>query len=57
MVQAPVVYLISSLGTKRNTISITNQVIGLVNIFQTSAIKLIIDFVTKAGIYYQETSP
>jgi hypothetical protein len=34
--------------------SATNQVVGLVGIFQTNAIKPIIDFVAKAGIYYQE---
>jgi hypothetical protein len=55
MVQALVVYPTSSPGTKRNTTSATNQVIGLVGIFQTSAIRLIIDFITKAGIYRQET--
>jgi hypothetical protein len=49
-----VVYPISSPGTKRNTISATNQVIGPAGIFQTSIIKPIIDFVAKTGIYYQE---
>jgi hypothetical protein len=56
MVQALIVYPTSSPGTKRNTMSATNQVIGLASIFQTNAIKLIIDFVAKAGIYYQEIS-
>jgi hypothetical protein len=51
IVQAPVVHLTSSPGTKRNTMSATNQVVGLVGILQTNAIKLIIDFVTKAGTY------
>jgi hypothetical protein len=35
----------------------TNQVIGLVGTLQTSAIRPIIDFVAKAGIYYQEMLP
>jgi hypothetical protein len=51
------VYLTSSPDTKRNTISTTNQVTSLVGIFQKSAIKPIIDFVAKAGTYYQEMSP
>jgi hypothetical protein len=54
VIQAPVVYLTSSPGTKRNTTSATNQVVGLAGIFQTNAIKLIIDFVIKTRIYYQE---
>jgi hypothetical protein len=54
MVQAPVVYPTSSLGTKRNTISATNQVVGLAGIFQTSAIRPIIDFIAKTRIYRQE---
>jgi hypothetical protein len=57
MVQAPVVYPTSSPGTKRNTTSITNQVIGLAGTLQTSAIRPIIDFVAKAGTYRQETLP
>jgi hypothetical protein len=57
VVQVPVVYPTSSPGTKRNIMSVTNQVIGLAGILQTNAIRPIIDFVTKAGIYYQETSP
>jgi hypothetical protein len=57
MVQAPVVHPISSPGTKRNTTSVTNQVVGLAGIFQTSAIRPTIDFVIKAGTYRQETSP
>jgi hypothetical protein len=48
----PIVYLTFNLDTKRNTMSITNQTIGLVSIFQTNIIKLIIDFITKAGLYY-----
>jgi hypothetical protein len=55
-VQAPMVYLTSSPSTKRNAISITNQVVGPAGIFQTSTIKPTIDFVAKAGIYRQETS-
>jgi hypothetical protein len=54
MVQAPVVHPTSSPGTKRNTISVTNQVVGLAGILQTSVIRLTIDFVAKAGIYHQE---
>jgi hypothetical protein len=54
MVQVPVVHPTSSPGTKRNTISVTNQVVGLAGILQTSIIRLTIDFVAKAGIYYQE---
>jgi hypothetical protein len=57
IVQAPVVYPTSSPGTKRNTMSATNQVVGLAGTFQTSAIRPTIDFVAKAGIYRQETSP
>jgi hypothetical protein len=52
-----VVYLTSSPGTKRNTMSTTNQVVGLAGTFQTNIIRPIIDFVTKAGIYYQEILP
>jgi hypothetical protein len=51
MVQVPVIYPTSSPSTKRNTISATNQVVGLVSTFQTSVIKPIIDFVAKAGTY------
>jgi hypothetical protein len=47
----------SNPGTKRNTMSATNQVVSLVGILQTSAIKPIIDFVAKAGTYYQEMLP
>jgi hypothetical protein len=47
----------SSPGTKRNAMSVINQVVGLAGIFQTSAIKPTIDFVAKAGIYRQEISP
>jgi hypothetical protein len=57
MVQAPVVHPTSSPGTKRNAIFAINQVVGLVGTFQTSIIRLIIDFVAKAGIYYQEILP
>jgi hypothetical protein len=57
VVQAPVVHLTSSPGTKRNTMSITNQVVGLAGILQTSAIRPIIDFVAKAGTYRQEMLP
>jgi hypothetical protein len=46
-----VVYPTSNPGTKRNTTSITNQVVGLAGTFQTSAIRPTIDFVAKAGIY------
>jgi hypothetical protein len=49
-----VVHPTSSLGIKKNTISVINQVVGLVGIFQTSVIRLIIDFIAKAGIYCQE---
>jgi hypothetical protein len=54
MVQAPVVHPTSSLSTKRNTMSATNQVVGLAGILQTSAIRPIIDFVAKAGTYCRE---
>jgi hypothetical protein len=47
----------SSPGTKRNAISITNQVVNPAGIFQTSVIRPTIDFVAKAGIYYQEILP
>jgi hypothetical protein len=49
-----VVYPTSSPGIKKNTISATNQIISLAGIFQTNIIKPIIDFVAKAGTYYQE---
>jgi hypothetical protein len=48
------VYPTSSPGTKRNAMFVTNQVVGLAGILQTNAIRPIIDFVTKAGIYRQE---
>jgi hypothetical protein len=54
MVQAPVVHPTSSPGTKRNTMSATNQVVGLAGILQTNIIRPTIDFVAKAGIYRQE---
>jgi hypothetical protein len=57
IVQAPVVYLTSSPGTKRNTTSATNKVVGPAGIFQTSAIRPTIDFVAKAGTYRQEILP
>jgi hypothetical protein len=47
----------SSPGTKRNIISTTNQVIGLIGIFQTNIIRPIIDFVAKTRIYRQEILP
>jgi hypothetical protein len=51
MVQAPVIHPTSSLGTKRNTMFATNQVVGPVGILQTNIIKPIIDFVAKTRIY------
>jgi hypothetical protein len=51
----PVVYLTFNPDTKRNTISATNQAIGLVGILQTNVIKLIISSVAKARLYLQET--
>jgi hypothetical protein len=57
IVQALVVYPTSSPGTKRNTISVTNQVVDLAGTFQTNIIRPIIDFVAKAGTYRQEMSP
>jgi hypothetical protein len=52
-----VVHPTSSPSTKRNIMFVTNQVVGLAGIFQTNTIRLIIDFVAKAGIYYQKILP
>jgi hypothetical protein len=57
VVQVPVIHPTSSPGTKRNTMSATNQVVGLAGTFQTSAIKPTIDSVAKAGIYRQKILP
>jgi hypothetical protein len=55
MVLDPVVYLTFNPDTKRNIMSVINQAIGLVGIFQTNAIKPIIGSVARARLYLQET--